>query len=211
MAEKKSLLDKIRGWWSVEEVEDDESEENIDEDYEKESEEEVKKPVLTQKPSKPVIKPMEKVEPQETAPRPRMNLNHEKAEPKKPWFNSVEKWQTSGQTYRGANRSKTVLNVQAHVKMDISIETPENFDEARDLCARLQQKQPIVINLESIDIDMAQRLTDFLCGACYALKGKVQQIADKIYMLTPENVDFEADDDFRRTLENEGKINLDDK
>lgn len=211
MAEKKGFFERLKSWWSVEEIEE---EDKLEEEPEDEiEEEEPKKPVAPECriSPQPVSKPLPPEENKPVSVRPRMNLYREKAEIKKPWFNSVEKWQTSGQTHHSANRSKTVLNVQANVKMAISIETPENFDEARDLCVRLQQKQPIVINLESVDIEMAQRLTDFLCGACTALKGKAQQISDKIYMLTPENVDFEADDDFRRTLENEGKINLDDK
>ena len=70
----------------------------------------------------------------------------------------------------------------------------------------IRNNKPVVINLEFVEQPIAQRITDFLCGACYALNGNIQRIADKIYMIAPGNVDIAASIDFRNTLQNEGGL-----
>ena len=90
--------------------------------------------------------------------------------------------------------------------MEVVVASPESFEEAKEISDDLRNNKPVVINLEFVEHPIAQRITDFLCGACYALGGNVQQIADKIYMIAPGNVDIAASTDFRKTLQNEGGL-----
>lgn len=99
-----------------------------------------------------------------------------------------------------------VVNLHANVQMEVVVASPESFDEAKEISDDLRNNKPVVINLEFVEHPIAQRITDFLCGACYAMGGNIQQIADKIYMIAPGNVDIAASSDFRRTLQNEGGL-----
>lgn len=99
-----------------------------------------------------------------------------------------------------------VVNLHANVQMEVVVASPESFDEAKGISDDLRNNKPVVINLEFVEHPIAQRITDFLCGACYAMGGNVQQIADKIYMIAPGNVDIAASSDFRRTLQNESGL-----
>ncbi len=99
-----------------------------------------------------------------------------------------------------------VMNLHASVQMEVVVASPESFEEAKGITDDLRNNKPVVINLEFVEHPIAQRITDFLCGACYALGGNVQQIADKIYMIAPGNVDIAASSDFRRTLQNESGL-----
>ena len=53
---------------------------------------------------------------------------------------------------------------------------------------------PVVLNLQGIDTDLSKRLIDFASGLTYALDGGMQRIADKVFMLTPRNVEISAEE-----------------
>ena len=88
--------------------------------------------------------------------------------------------------------------------MEVVVASPESFEEARVIAQSIKESKPVIINLEFIDHDIAQRMTDFLCGCCCAVNGNIQRIADKIFMIAPGNVDFAGDVDIRQSLQTEG-------
>ena len=69
---------------------------------------------------------------------------------------------------------------------------PKNFDEWPKLVDSLKARKPVIINLEKLETDVARKIFDFLSGATYALDGKVQKIANNIFIFTPENVSVNA-------------------
>ena len=103
-------------------------------------------------------------------------------------------------------KNSKVVNLHANVQMEVVVTSPETFDEAKEISQHIKDNKPVVINLEFVEQPIAQRITDFLCGCCYALNGNIQRIADKIFMIAPDNVDFAGDIDFRETLESEGGL-----
>jgi cell division inhibitor SepF len=111
---------------------------------------------------------------------------------------NVRSVQSSGQ-----GRGSKVLNLNANVQMEVVVASPESFDEARDIAERIKNGQPVIINLEFVAHDIAQRITDFLCGTCCAMDGNIQRIANKIFMIAPENIDFVSDVDLRRSIESD--------
>ncbi len=116
---------------------------------------------------------------------------------------------TSSPSYRQPERTASnpkVVNLHANVQMEVVVASPESFEEAKNISDDIRNNKPVVINLEFVEQPIAQRITDFLCGSCYALNGNIQRIADKIYMIAPGNVDIAASIDFRKTLQNEGGL-----
>lgn len=109
---------------------------------------------------------------------------------------------TSSRTVNSRNGGK-VLNLNASVQMEVVIASPETFDEAREIAEKIKDNKPVIINLEFVAHDVAQRITDFLCGCCCAMDGNIQRIANKIFMIAPGNVDFDSDVDLRQSLESE--------
>jgi cell division inhibitor SepF len=53
---------------------------------------------------------------------------------------------------------------------------------------------PVIINLVGADPDLVRRLIDFASGLTYALDGSLQKIAEKVFVLTPQNVEFSAEE-----------------
>jgi cell division inhibitor SepF len=75
--------------------------------------------------------------------------------------------------------------------------TPTSFNEAQDVGDRFKEGQPVIVNLQDVDSDLKRRLIDFAAGLCYALDGKVERVANGVYLLSPANVQV-SDEDRRR-------------
>ena len=71
---------------------------------------------------------------------------------------------------------------------------PKSFNDAQQVADRFKDSIPVVLNLQSTDTDLSKRLIDFASGLTYALDGGMQRIADKVFMLTPRNVEISAEE-----------------
>lgn len=77
--------------------------------------------------------------------------------------------------------------------LEVSIIRPTRFDDSQDICDMLVSEKATVVNLEGIDLALAQRIMDFVSGAVYSLNGKIHQISNLIFFISPENVDISGD------------------
>jgi len=75
---------------------------------------------------------------------------------------------------------------------NIVIYEPKQLEEAQAVIDYLTRSEPAIINLDKIPESVSQRLLDFVCGATYALGGKVQRVAggDNVFLLVPHGVDI---------------------
>ncbi len=71
---------------------------------------------------------------------------------------------------------------------------PKSFNDAQQVADKFKDSIPVVLNLQSTDNELAKRLIDFASGLTYALDGGMQRIADKVFMLTPQNVQISAEE-----------------
>lgn len=75
--------------------------------------------------------------------------------------------------------------------MDVRIIKPSNFDmDTHDIADNLLEQRTVILNLEGIDVGLAQRIIDFSFGACYALHGNFRAITKSILLITPSNVNI---------------------
>lgn len=102
------------------------------------------------------------------------------------------------------NKNSKIVNIHTNVQMEVVVTNPESFEEATEICQQLKDKKPVVINLEKVEFNTAQRITDFVCGACYALNGNIQRVTNQIYIIAPDNVDFAGDVNIREELATNG-------
>ena len=70
---------------------------------------------------------------------------------------------------------------------------PKNFNDAQDVADKFKDAVPVILNLQGADSDLSKRLIDFASGLTYALDGGMQRIADKVFLLTPQNVEVSAE------------------
>lgn len=70
---------------------------------------------------------------------------------------------------------------------------PKSFNDAQQMADRFKDATPVILNLQGVEADLSRRLIDFASGLTYALDGGMQRIADKVFMLTPRNVELSAE------------------
>jgi cell division inhibitor SepF len=71
---------------------------------------------------------------------------------------------------------------------------PKSFNDVQDVADKFKDAIPVILNLQSTDTELSKRLIDFSSGLTYALDGGMQRIADKVFLLTPRNVEVSAEE-----------------
>ena len=71
---------------------------------------------------------------------------------------------------------------------------PKSFNDAQQIADQFKRDVPVIINLQGTDTELSKRLIDFASGLTYALEGGMQRIADKVFLLTPRNVEVSAEE-----------------
>jgi cell division inhibitor SepF len=77
--------------------------------------------------------------------------------------------------------------------MEVCVIRPKSIDEEREITETLLDGCTVVLNMEGLDLDVAQRIIDFASGSCYAVHGNLQKISNYIFIITPESVDISGD------------------
>src|ERR1700722_4536633 len=97
---------------------------------------------------------------------------------------------------RGRSSSATVLKPVARSNGDVRVHlvVPKSFNDAQQIADKFKDSIPVILNLQNSETDLSKRLIDFASGLTYALDGGMQRIADKVFMLTPRNVEISAEE-----------------
>jgi cell division inhibitor SepF len=83
-------------------------------------------------------------------------------------------------------------NRNGSVKLHLVI--PKSFNDAQQVADKFKDDIPVVLNLQGTETDLSKRLIDFASGLTYALDGGMQRVADRVFMLTPRNVEISAEE-----------------
>ena len=89
-------------------------------------------------------------------------------------------------------RLRGVDNVASQVRVHLVL--PRSFNDAQQIADRFKDAVPVILNLQSADTELSKRLIDFASGLTYALDGSMQRVADKVFLLTPRNVEVSAEE-----------------
>jgi cell division inhibitor SepF len=88
----------------------------------------------------------------------------------------------------------------------VHLVVPRSFNDAQQIADKFKDAIPVILNLQSTDAELSKRLIDFTSGLTYALDGGMQRVADKVFLLTPRNVEVSAEER-ARMLESGGFFN----
>ena len=99
-----------------------------------------------------------------------------------------EKAKTPARTTRRNGQNRLMSN-----GMEVCVIKPTSVEDAREITDTLLENHTVLLNMEGLDVDMAQRIIDFTSGSTYAIDGNLQKISHYIFILTPKNVDVSGD------------------
>lgn len=86
----------------------------------------------------------------------------------------------------------------------VHVVAPTQFGDARHVADQLMSNQPVIVNLQVADRELMRRMIDFCSGVTYALSGKMERVADKVFLVTPSNVKVSAEE--RQRLQENGLL-----
>jgi cell division inhibitor SepF len=84
--------------------------------------------------------------------------------------------------------------VRAVPSVQVHLIVPRSFNDAQQIADKFKDSMPVILNLQGADQELSKRLIDFTSGLTYALDGGMQRVADKVFLLTPRNVEVSAEE-----------------
>jgi cell division inhibitor SepF len=123
-----------------------------------------------------------------------------------------EEWSDDAAAQTEVVRPARLRNVQptavapARPSVRVHLVLPRSFNDAQQIADKFKDAIPVILNLQSSDQELSKRLIDFASGLTYALDGGMQRVADKVFLLTPRNVEVSAEER-ARLLERGGFFN----
>jgi len=87
-----------------------------------------------------------------------------------------------------ARKSKTLGD-----GMEVCVIKPTSMEETREITDTLRANRTVVLNMEGVDVNLAQRIIDYASGTCYAIQGNLQKISNYIFIITPRSVEISGD------------------
>src|SRR5919198_1922449 len=84
--------------------------------------------------------------------------------------------------------------VRAVPSVQVHLVVPRSFNDAQQIADKFKDSMPVILNLQGADQELSKRLIDFTSGLTYALDGGMQRVADKVFLLTPRNVQVSAEE-----------------
>ena len=82
---------------------------------------------------------------------------------------------------------------QVSSEMEVCVIKPSSIEDEIEITDTLLNGRTVVINMEGLNVDTAQRIIDFTSGSAYALHGNLQKISNYIFLATPNGVDISGD------------------
>jgi cell division inhibitor SepF len=101
-----------------------------------------------------------------------------------------------------SDRPTVVRPIAPEKAARVHVVAPARFADAQEIGDRLKDDQPVIVNLQVVDRDLARRMIDFCSGLAYALGGSMEKVADQVFLLTPSNVEVSAEE--RQRLQERG-------
>jgi cell division inhibitor SepF len=96
---------------------------------------------------------------------------------------------------RSGSRTRVLRPVEnGRAGVQVHLVVPKSFNDAQQIADQFKDAVPVILNLQGTDTDLSKRLIDFASGLTYALDGGMQRIADKVFLLTPRNVEVSAEE-----------------
>jgi cell division inhibitor SepF len=91
-------------------------------------------------------------------------------------------------------RQSRLRSASASAPAKVHLVAPRAFNDAKQIADRFKAQIPVILNLQSADTELSKRLIDFASGLTYALDGSMQRVADKVFLLTPRDVELSAEE-----------------
>ena len=95
-----------------------------------------------------------------------------------------------------AAAGSNVVSLPTASPMKMVVYRPVSYEDTQNIIDNLKSRKPVIVNMEELEIDCAQRILDFMAGAIYALDGTIYKISRGIFVVAPTNYDVIGNDGY---------------
>ena len=89
--------------------------------------------------------------------------------------------------------SKVQRKQVGNAGMEVCVIKPTTIEDEIEIADTLLSGRTVLINMEGLNLEIAQRIIDFTSGATYAMHGSLQKVSNYIFLATPNGVDISGD------------------
>lgn len=82
-----------------------------------------------------------------------------------------------------------VVSLPSAAQLKMIVYHPISYEDTQNIIDNLKSRKPVIVNMEELELDCAQRILDFMAGAIYALNGTIYKISRGIFVVAPTNYD----------------------
>lgn len=90
-------------------------------------------------------------------------------------------------------KGSKVVNIHSAATAKVMVTKPTNYDDAREIAEAIKSRKIVLVNATGLETKVAQRLVDFISGSCYVLGAQLQEIEQRVYLLSPSNVEVTSE------------------
>ena len=123
------------------------------------------------------------------------------------YYDDEDPEETSKPRFLGRSNPSNNKVVPLRKNMEVSMVKPTSMEDSKEICDYLLAGKTVVLNMEGLHTEIAQRIIDFSSGATYSMNGNLQKISNYIFIATPESVELSGD--FQDLLGGGGNTGLD--
>lgn len=92
-----------------------------------------------------------------------------------------------------STKGSKVVNIHSAATPKVMVTKPNNYDDAREIAEAIKSRKIVLVNATGLETKIAQRLVDFISGSCYVLGAQLQEIEQRVYLLSPSNVEVTSE------------------
>jgi cell division inhibitor SepF len=122
-----------------------------------------------------------------------------------PTVRKITRYPDLERAHKPAQTTSSLRSIAPPPQAKVHIVEPTSFNDCQQIADKFKADIPVIINLQRSDNDLSKRLVDFASGLTYGLNGGMQKVAEKVFLLTPSNVEVSAEE--RRRLQEKGFFN----
>lgn len=116
---------------------------------------------------------------------------------KKSYEDDLEDDYSAKEAAKPASRPKQVkpkvVPMRSKNGMEVCVIKPATIEDGREITNTLVSGRAVILNLEGIHVELAQRIIDFTSGSCFAIDGNMQKVSNYIFIATPPSVEISGD------------------
>lgn len=112
--------------------------------------------------------------------------------------------EVSKPTSRQKQVKPKVIPMRSKNGMEVCVIKPATIEDGREITNTLVSGRAVILNLEGIHVELAQRIIDFTSGSCFAIDGNMQKVSNYIFIATPPSVEISGD--FQEIINNNANV-----